>query len=167
MKGPLQWIEVLEKLLADGVNFRATWLGDGDDLPAMQARVQTAGLSNLVDLPGFTDDRGAVLAALRNAHAFLFCHLTPESPRCLIEALVSGCPLFGYNSAFAADLISEHQGGCLVKGGDVAELAKAVAALARDRSALVRRIQAAVRDGAPFDDVSVFRHRSDVIKSHL
>lgn len=167
MKGPLDWVEVLERLDADGVDFHATWLGDGEDLPRMKARVQAAGLSDRVSLPGFSNDRKLVLETLRAAHVFLFCHRTPESPRCLIEALTSGCPIVGYTSAFASDLIAGHHGGRLVRMGDTAGLSAAVAEMARDRGALAGLIGAAAQDGSPFDDVSVFRHRSEVIKAFL
>ena len=103
MKGPLDWIEVLERLAAAGVDFEATWLGDGADLAEMLRRVAAAGLGATgCALPGFAADRAAVFAALRAAHLFLFCHKTPESPRSLIEALVSGAPLVGYDSAYRA-----------------------------------------------------------------
>ena len=42
-----------------------------------------------VALPGFIRDRSAILKVLREAQVFVFCHKTPESPRNLIEALVS------------------------------------------------------------------------------
>ncbi|MDR5652323.1 glycosyltransferase [Ruixingdingia sedimenti] len=169
MKGPRDWIAVLERLAAEGVDFRATWLGDGQDLAWMRARLAADGglLAGRVDLPGFTEDRGAVLRLLRGAHLFLFCHQTPESPRCLIEALVSAAPILGYDGAFARDLIAGHGGGVLVPQGDVAALAGAVAALARDRGRLAGAIRAAAADGAMFSDDEVFRHRSAIIRAHL
>ncbi len=167
MKGPMHWVEVLESLHRQGIDFRATWLGDGDEMPAMRTRIAAGGFADRVEMPGFTDDRAAVLDTLRRAHALLFCHLTPESPRCLIEALISGTPLLGYTSAFAADLVAGHGGGRLVPVGDTRALADAAAHLACDRAALGGMIAAAAQDGAPFDDVSVFRHRSEIIKTYL
>lgn len=110
MKGPFDWIEVLKHLSDMGVDFRARWLGDGSERAGMIAQIAKAGLQDRVEMPGFVDDRTAVLEELRNAHVFLFCHLTPESPRCLIEALASGCPLVGYESAYPDDLIAAHRG---------------------------------------------------------
>lgn len=52
MKGPLDWIEVLEKLAAASVDFRALWLGDGADYHPMRSRVERAGLSDRVEMPG-------------------------------------------------------------------------------------------------------------------
>lgn len=167
MKGPLDWLEVLEAVHRAGVEFEAEWLGDGTELDRMRARIAEKGLQDRISAPGFTSDRAAVLDALRAADLFLFCHKTPESPRCLIEALASGAPIVGYDGAFARDLISGNGGGVLAPLNDVATLARQVVDLARDPSRRAELIRKAAADGAPFDDVSVFRHRSDLIREHL
>lgn len=166
MKGPFHWVEALERLAAAGVDFHARWLGDGPERPAMLDRVARSGLGERVELPGFVGDHAAVLEEMREAHAFLFCHLTPESPRCLLEALASGCPLLGYRSAYSADLLARG-GGVLVPMGDVEALAREVGALAGDRDRLGRLIRAAAADGAPFTDEAVFRHRAVAIRRTL
>jgi colanic acid/amylovoran biosynthesis glycosyltransferase len=167
MKGVQDWIAVLESLAARGVDFTATWLGDGPELPAMKAKVVAGPLRDRVAFPGFLADRQALLAALREAHLLLFCHLTPESPRILIEALVSACPMVGYGSAFPEDLISRHGGGALVPVGATAALSETVATLDRDRAVLALKIASAAQDGEGFDDESVFAHRAEVIRTHL
>lgn len=167
MKGPLDWVGVLERLAAQGMDFTARWLGDGAELPAMRARVAAAGLADRIELPGMVADRAAVFAELRAAQLLMFCHKTPESPRILIEALVSGTPIVGYDGAFARDLIAGHGGGALVARDDVAALAGQVAALAADRPALARLIGQAAQDGAPFEDVAVFRHRCELLRHYL
>lgn len=167
MKGPHDWLDVLEGLERAGVAFEATWLGEGTELEVMRARVATGPLNGRVSLPGFMRDRAAVVETLRAAHLMLFCHKTPESPRCLIEALTSGTPIVGYDSAFPRDLVAGAGGGRLVPRDDVAALTRAVTALAADRGALAGLVQAAAEDGAQFDDVSVFRHRAEIIRAHL
>ena len=167
MKGPGEWIETLARLDRAGVSFEATWLGEGSERAAMLRRIEEAGLGGKVSAPGHVDDPAAVHALVRGAHIFLFCHKTPESPRNLIEALVGGAPIVGYESAYPADLICGHGGGVLVPLGDAGALAEAVLALDRDRARLARLIEAAAADGAPFEDRKVFAHRSDVIKRHL
>ena len=167
MKGPLDWIAALEALAAQGVDFQATWLGQGELLEEMRSRIELLGLGSRVSAPGHASNREMVLDAMREAHLFMFCHLTPESPRCLIEALVSACPIVGYGSAYASDLIAGNDGGVLVERGDVSGLAQAVVDLAGNRAKLSTLMRRAALDGAPFDDVSVFRHRSELIKEHL
>ncbi|MEP4036354.1 glycosyltransferase [Pseudophaeobacter sp.] len=167
MKGPIDWTTVLERLNVLGVDFKATWLGAGEALPQMQARIQRAGLADRVEFPGFVEDRAAVLQALRQADIFMFCHKTPESPRCLIEALTCGTPILGYDGAYARDLISAQGGGTLVARGDTEALAHRIAELNADRVALAQRITKARADGRPFSDAQVFAHRAELIKHHL
>lgn len=167
MKGPFDWVQTLRGLARTGADFRATWLGDGPLLDDMRSAVDAVGLSDRVDLPGFVQDRQVVLDALRQAHVMLFCHKTPESPRCLIEALISATPLVGYNGAFAADLVSRHQGGELVSLGDTESLTRVLADLCRDRARLAHLMECALRDAAGFSDSAVFIHRSQLIREYL
>jgi len=167
MKGTDDWLGTLELLAARGVDFSASWLGDGPDLEQMRARVSQGPLAGRVLLPGFIADRAVLLAALREAHALVFCHQTPESPRILIEALASGCPILGYQSAFPAGLIAGHGGGLLVPQGDMAGLASALAGLDGDRALLTDLMSRAARDGAGHDDETVFAHRAALICKHL
>lgn len=166
MKGGDDWVEALGLLSAAGVDFRATWLGDGPLLDGMRARVQALGLGDRVRLPGRIDDRSAVLGALQQADLFVFCHKTPESPRCLIEALMSGTPIVGYHSPYAADLAGPAAASDLVPH-DPHRLAERLVALARDRRALVSAQLVARERGRSYSDVAVFRHRSELIKTHL
>jgi colanic acid/amylovoran biosynthesis glycosyltransferase len=167
MKGPLEWFEVIGNLAAAGVNFEASWFGEGPDLDAMRKKVAAAGLQDRLKFPGFTNDRHQVLELLRAAHIFLFCHKTPESPRCLIEALVSGTPIVGYDCAFAADLISHAGGGILSKLGDTQKLTKNIINLDLDRKKLAKLFHEAANAGSVYDDESVFKHRSDLIHQYL
>ena len=161
-KGPLDWIETLARL-APGVAFTATWHGDGPLLDKARRRLAECGLSDRVVFPGKCADHRQLLAAIRDADIFLFCHKTPESPRCLIEALLSGTPIVGYESSYASDLIASHGGGVLTPHNG-AVLAEAVSTLAADRERLSSLYHAAAADGFPMVDSAVFRHRSELIK---
>lgn len=167
MKGPQDWLAVLEGLAGKGIAFEATWLGEGSQLEAMRARIENGPLAGRVSLPGFVRDRAVILEALRDAHVMLFCHKTPESPRCLIEALISGTPIVGYESAFPKDLIAENGGGRMVARNDVPALTEALVALASKRDDLADLIRRAARDGEQFDDETVFHHRAELIRTHL
>ena len=163
MKGPLDWIAALARLRDRGVGFAARWLGDGPRLPEMYARVAGLGLAGAVELPGFVG-RGEVMGAMREADLFVFCHKTPESPRCLIESLVSGTPIVGYDSPYPRDLLRGEADELLVPRGDVAGLADRLGEFARRPDRLVERISSAAKLGEDYSDVAVFRHRSELIK---
>jgi colanic acid/amylovoran biosynthesis glycosyltransferase len=163
-KGVRDWIETLKKLAARGVAFSATWYGDGPEYEAARLLVAEIGLASCTAFPGATQNRPQLMAALREADIFLFCHKTPESPRCLIEALLAGTPIVGYDSAYPRDLIARHGGGLLTPGSPAA-LADAVAEVAGNPGRRRLLIEAAALDGHPMVDEDVFRQRSDLIKS--
>ena len=163
-KGVRDWIETTKLLASRDVAFSATWFGDGPEFTEARGLVDTLGLSNQVSFPGAVHDRDVLMAALRDADLFLFCHKTPESPRCLIEALLAGTPIVGYDSPYPRDLISEHGGGVLT-AADPQALAAAVEQIAQTPNRLRDLIEAAALDGHPMTDEDVFRHRSELIKS--
>jgi glycosyltransferase involved in cell wall biosynthesis len=167
IKAPFDWIAAMRQLRDRGVRFQATWFGDGPLLAEMREEVARRGLGEHVLLPGFVSDRDQLLAQLRTAHMLVFCHTTPESPRNLVEALISGCPIVGYWSDFAEELVGEGGGGAFVAVGDVAGLVEKLVRLSADRKALVAMTRQAVHSGKRFNDVSVFKHRSDLIKANL
>jgi glycosyltransferase involved in cell wall biosynthesis len=163
-KGVRDWIETAELLAARRLPFSATWYGDGPEHAEAKQLVEEKGLGRHVSFPGATQDRQALMAALREADIFLFCHKTPESPRCLIEALLAGTPIVGYDSAYPRDLIAQHGGGVLTPGNPTA-LAEAVEQIVRTPNRLHALIHAAALDGYPMVDEEVFHHRSELIKA--
>ncbi|NJN87368.1 MAG: glycosyltransferase [Leptolyngbyaceae cyanobacterium SL_7_1] len=110
MKGPLDWLQTLHRLHQAGIAFEATWLGDGLLLPEMKQLADRLGIADRVQFPGFITDRATIFSAIRSHHIFLFCHKTPESARCLLEALISGCALVGYQSSYPDGLVAMNGG---------------------------------------------------------
>jgi glycosyltransferase involved in cell wall biosynthesis len=167
MKGPEDWIETLVALHGRGVAFEAHWYGDGPSLPAMREQVVRAGLSDVIHLHGHVGDREYLLSELRASDIFLFCHKTPESPRCLIEALVSGAPLVGYHSAYADGLIENHCGGMLTPVGDVSALVREIVRLNAARPALEAMVRQAAISGRRFDEEAIYRGRAELMRTCL
>ena len=129
-------------------------------------------LNDRLRLPGFTSDRDALLGVLRESHLMVHCHKVPESPRCLIESLVCGTPLLGYESAYSRDLTRDGQAeppaGRHVRVHDAAALGGAIAELAADRGSSRRGWQPPHGPRADTsNDEDVFAHRCRVLKEHL
>lgn len=162
-KGVMDWIETLRLTDQAGVDFRASWFGEGPLLEGARLKVQQLGLDSRIFFPGPALDRQILLERLRAAHLMLFCHLTPESPRCLIEALVSGTPIVGYGSGYSEDLIAENGGGKLTPMKPAA-LAETLVGINDNRARLASLIADAARDGRDMNDAAVFAHRSDLMK---
>ena len=163
MKGPWDWLDVVQGLVARGVPVVARWLGDGPLLDEMRAAVAARGLDGVVALPGYADKAG-VMAALAEADLLMFCHKTPESARCLIEALVRGCPIVGYDGGYPRGLVAAEGGGAFVPLGDVAGLVATVAGLHADRAGLAGLIGAAAASGQRYDEDTVYAHRAGLMK---
>jgi glycosyltransferase involved in cell wall biosynthesis len=165
MKAPLDWLRSLRSAIDRGVDFEAVWLGDGPLASEFRALKEELGLTHVVRTPGFVD-RPTLLLELRQADVFVFTHITPESPRCLLEALVCGTPILGYFNSFAEDILSEGGGGSLVPVGDWQMLGEQVAEVHADPVRLKSMILDAASNGRRFNDGAVFRERSELIRTY-
>jgi colanic acid/amylovoran biosynthesis glycosyltransferase len=169
MKAPMQWIDAVAAAVGKlGVGrLEATWLGDGPLLDEARLRVRELGLEHSISFAGFVSNREQLLHFLRQQDLMVFCHITPESPRCLLESLISGTPLVGYESAYARELVGQRGGAVLTPLGDTSALASVLTQLADDRKRLSDLALGAGSSRALYNDEAVFAHRSELIKRYL
>jgi glycosyltransferase involved in cell wall biosynthesis len=166
MKGPLDWVQIMAELYNRGITFHACWMGDGPLLADMRAEVTRLGLSNIISLPGFVSDRAQLMQAIRDSDLFVFCHKTPESPRCLIEALMSGTPIIGYENSYSRDLLGTSADQLLVPFDHVTELTERILDLNTNRELLCKLIKQCYELGEHYSDYAVFQHRSNLLKEY-
>ncbi|MEP6785170.1 MAG: glycosyltransferase [Sphingomonadales bacterium] len=166
MKGPADWVDALVRAAQAGVDFRATWFGEGDLLEQMRTKVAAVRLTDKVSFPGKVD-RPVAMASLRASDMFLFTHKTAESPRCLVEALAAACPITGYHSRYAADLVADRGGGSFVPLDDWSALGDTVIALNSDRPRLVQLVRDAYHTAALYDRDAAIAHRIDLIRTYV
>ena len=164
MKAPLEWLRAIAAARDLGAPIQATWYGEGALRESAEAESRRLNLDAIVTFPGFVANRSELLHRVRSAHGMVFTHITPESPRNLLESLVSGTPILGYNNAYAVDLLSHHGGGTLVPIHDTAALGRLIATLANNRERLVALTHQAAQNGRRFTDDAVFAERSTLIK---
>lgn len=167
MKAPLDWVQAVETALNMGVKLHATWMGDGSLFAETKAMISDRGLENAIELLGFESDRQKLLTRIRESHMMLFTHVTPESPRCLIEALTNGTPIVGYESPYAHDLLKDFGGGRFVPVNEWQQLGELIASLSQERQCLSEMIEQAGINGKRFHDQKVFEERSNLIKTYL
>ena len=167
MKAPLDWVKAIAHARDNGVNIGATWMGDGILMDEMKALIEKLGLNSCIELTGLEQNRDKVLQRIRESHMMLFTHITPESPRCLIEALMCGTPIIGYQSDYPVELVGDFGGGKFVPMGDWKKLGDLLVTLSKDRQRLSQLIAEAGENGIRFNDEAVFRDRSNLIKKHL
>ena len=164
MKAPLEWLQALAHARALGTRFNAVWYGEGPLLAAAQAEAERLQLTAHVTFAGFIADRATLLDHIRQAHTLVFTHITPESPRNLLESLVCGTPILGYDTPFPANLLEQHGGGALVPLHDTQALGRLIHTIANDRAELTNMIQQAAQNGRRFNDTAVFHERSELIR---
>lgn len=167
MKAPIDWVQAIGRARYLGVNLHATWMGDGVLLDAMKATIANRGLNSYIELIGFERDRDKLLKRIRESHIMLFTHITQESPRCLIESLICGTPIIGYQSRYAEDLVKDFGGGMFVPMKDWKQLGDLLSTLSKDRQRLSQLILQAGENGTRFNDEAVFHERSELIKKVL
>lgn len=167
MKAPFDWVQALSSALNLGVKLHATWIGDGSLFEQTQAMIAQRGLGDAIKLLGFESNHQKVLQKIRDSHLMLFTHITPESPRCLIESLICGTPIVGYESQYASDLVKDFGGGKFVPVKESKQLGELLLSIDRDRTQLSQLIQQAGKNGTRFHDQAVFQERSNLIKKHL
>jgi colanic acid/amylovoran biosynthesis glycosyltransferase len=167
LKAPLQWVDVASQVLSKFPKTKFVWWGEGPLRDQAIDKIRTSGLESSVQLPGFLSDRQEVLRALRTIDIFLFCHISPESPRVLVETLISGCPMVGYESSYARDLIGQRGGGEFVAIGDTPALASLVMDLLADRDRLITLTREAADSRYVYSAEKVFAHRAELIKTFV
>lgn len=164
MKGPFDWLDTLARLRAMNVAFKARWIGDGPDIDAFRQRAAALGLRDHVHIPGFESRRAVLLDAMRQSDLMLFCHKTPESARCLVEALVCGCPIVGYGTDYPRDLVATRGGGLFAPQDDSNSLALRLKRLDGDRRELAALIEAAACSGSLYNEDAVYAHRANLMR---
>ena len=112
-------------------------------------------------------DREILMAAQRQSDMFMFCHRTAESPRCLVEALACGCPIIGYGSLYARDLVALKGDGAFVDMDDWQGLADLVWSLDQDRTALAKLVHDANESAHLYDRDKAIQQRIDLIKKFV
>lgn len=168
MKGGSAWVQTLVDLKKSGVEFRAVWIGDGTELDEMKEMARAAKLTDAeLIFPGFVENSESVLEYYRSAHVFMFCHMTDESPRNLIESLHAGTPIVGFRDPYAASLIAEKGAGELVDRGDIQKLCYTIKNIEKDRTKLADLVRKAAASASHLTRDRVFQQRSKVVKEFL
>lgn len=166
MKGPLDWIKIVDYISKNGVKLQARWYGDGELLSSMRLEASALKIDNLVHFPGKVD-REVVVKAMHESDIFLFCHRTAESPRCLVEALAGAAPIVGYGSLYAQDLVAQNGGGVFVEVDDWLELAEQLRSLDKDREKLAKLVSDAYQTAQLYDRDEAIQYRIDLIKEFV
>lgn len=135
MKGAADLLPVMDALLANGVDATLDIYGAGSAEPDIRAGL--ARFEGRVTLHAPVDFARELVPINRSkADIFLSCHRQSDPSCSYLEAMGCGLAVAGYDNAMWSAMCARSQGGTVVRMGDAAGLARAIAAWDRDRSAL-------------------------------
>lgn len=137
-------IEVVRILHAAGVVGRVALVGDGPLWDEMVARAGAAGLADVIEFTGRTDN-AEVLEILRRGKVFFHASSREGFPVVMVEAAACGLPVVAYRIPGVVDVIDDGVTGFLVPERDTAALAAACRRLL-EQAAERERLAAAGRE---------------------
>ena len=98
--------------------------GEGPLRPTLEALIQHLGLNHAVELRGHTHEAEKALSVV---DAFILPSLSESCSNSLIEAMAMGLPVIASNTGGNPELVLDGRSGLLVRPGDPADLARAMA----------------------------------------
>jgi len=137
-KGQAVFVEALARLVAAGLDVRATFLGEGPVRASGEAQARGLGVAERCAFEGGVDDVPRRLAA---SHLLLLPSESEASPLVLLEAMAAGCPVLAHDVGGISELTRSGACGRLVPTLDPEAWARAARDLLLDaaaRAALVR-----------------------------
>lgn len=134
-KGHTVVLDACCRLRDRDVDVQATFIGEGEHRPIIEAVRSRLRLEDTVELAGARDSDG-VAKALGQADVFVLASITLATgkgegiPVALMEAMATGLPVVSTDQAGIAELVIDGETGLLVPEGDAVALADAIARLA-------------------------------------
>ncbi|MBV6287009.1 glycosyltransferase family 4 protein [Pseudomonas aegrilactucae] len=128
-KGPDLFLDSLIPLCQRHPGLDAVMLGDGPQREALQARIDAAGLSERIRLPGFQRDMRQWMTRL---DALVISSRTEGTPMILLEAMQDGVPVVAFGVGGIPDVIEHGRNGLLATPLAPDELATQLQALMLD-----------------------------------
>lgn len=123
------FIQLRAMLPAERDRLRLVIVGEGPLLPALRKKVEAAGISHAVSLPGASDD---IPSVMRSFSIFALTSIAEGMPVTLLEAMATGLPVVSTAVGGIPELVVEGATGKLVPARDPAALAQALAGYASD-----------------------------------
>jgi glycosyltransferase involved in cell wall biosynthesis len=127
-KNPVQLVEAVARLRAQGVPARALMIGDGDLRPAVERRARELGVSGDIAITGLIRDVRAHVSA---CDATVLCSTAIETfSLAALEAMAMGKPVVLSEVGGAAEMVFPGWNGYLFPAGDTAAFVQRLALLA-------------------------------------
>jgi colanic acid/amylovoran biosynthesis glycosyltransferase len=130
-KGHRILLEALAPLVASGIDFSCTLIGDGPERPFLETLSSRLGLSSQVHFLGALA-HSETLAQVAQADVFVLASFAEGLPVALMEAMALSVPCVSTTIAAIPELISNGENGLLVPPANSQALSAALTKLAKD-----------------------------------
>jgi sugar transferase (PEP-CTERM/EpsH1 system associated) len=118
------FIHLLTLLPSERARLRLAIVGSGPLLPAIQEKIATAGIADLVWLPGARND---IAEIMRSFSVFALPSIAEGAPVTILEAMSTGLPVVATRVGGIPEVVFDKSTGILVPPGDPIALASALA----------------------------------------
>jgi glycosyltransferase involved in cell wall biosynthesis len=123
------WLAVAARVAEQEANVTFLLVGDGPEMPLVQAKVREVGLQERIRLPGFRADGRRYIGLM---DVYLMTSQFEGLPVALLEAMTLGKPVVTTSVGGIPEVVSDGLEGRLAPVGDVAQLAQQVKTLLDD-----------------------------------
>lgn len=147
-KGHALLLEAIARCRADGFAFSLALVGEGPLRAALEQQARRLGIVEQVRFLGRRED---VRDLLRATEIFVFPSLYEAVGIALLEAMACGTAVVASRAGGIPEVVQDGESGVLVRPGDAADLARALARLARDPSERARLGRGARLRASSFD----------------
>ncbi len=144
-KGLRITLDGLKGLMERGYSFRMAFVGDGDDMDAVQQYAKDLGVADRCIFPGSIRDRELLRAWYSRADLFLLPSVFDNNPLVVKEAAACGTASVLVEGSSSAEGVTDGVNAILIPEDGTAMTA-ALERIARDRSLAVRLGKGAARD---------------------
>lgn len=124
-KAPLFLVDAMEHLVIRDPDVKLTFIGDGDQRPAVEARIREKDLQDAIELVGWLPEM-QVFRFMRASRCVVLPSFAEGLPVVLIEALALQRPVISTYIAAIPELVSDGSSGFLVAAGDLDSLVDAM-----------------------------------------
>ncbi len=120
-KGHLLLVEAVSQLVAEGLNFKLVFVGDGPLRPQIEHLISTLKLHNHIEITGWATNT-QVQQHLLSSQALVLPSFAEGLPVVIMEALALGRPVISSYVAGIPELVEPGKSGWLVPAGSLQDL---------------------------------------------
>ncbi len=161
-KGFRMLIKMMPQLLEINQFFRLVIIGDGPDLPKLQAMVKNLNLANKVYLVGKKSPQETV-CYLAAAELFVLNTGYEGFSHTILEAMAAGVPVITTSSGGNRELIRQGENGFMVKYNDEFNLLEAIKTLSKDADLRAHFIEEGQKTAAEYTPERTIRETEQAL----